>query len=453
MLALFIMLLTISFMVFATGFYVAAEFSVVSARKTRITQIANAGSRPAKMLLSVMEDIQALNRYVAATQVGISIFSLVLGAYGQNTVATALTPLLIRLSLDNLTKPVALSISVTGVLFFLTIAQVILGELLPKSLTIHYPERVGLATVIPMNWSLALFRPLIWFFDGTANLIIKLVGASRIVEDYAQVHSPGEIELLVSESHQGGLLADEAQQMLRNTLRLRELTARQVMAPRIRLLAASVQSTVDELINKACAAGYTRIPLYQSTIDDIVGFVHLKDLFRLHLQQQPDPKKAIREVVYVPENLPFVNVWATMKKNRQYIAIVLDEYGGTAGLITYEDLIEEIFGELLDEFDDELPLISSDKEGRIHLRSDLLVTDVNEYLELDLPDDEMGTLGGLVFGELGRLPRVGDEVTFARLGVTIRVEAMEARRISEVSLYLPTDVQPHINEWKVPPHE
>lgn len=453
MLALFIMLLTISVIVFATGFYVAAEFSVVTARKTRITQIANAGSRPATMLLAVMENIHALNRYVAATQVGISIFSLVLGAYGQSTVAAALTPLLIRLSLDSLTEPLALSISVTGVLIFLTIVQVVLGELLPKSLTIHYPERVGLATVMPMKWSLVLFRPLIWFFDGTANLIIKLIGAGHIVEDYARVLSPEEIELLVSESHQGGLLADEAQQMLRNTLRLRELTARQVMVPRIRLLAASIQCTVDDLINKACAAGYTRIPLYQSTIDDIVGFVHLKDLFRLHLQQQSDLKGVIREVVFVPESLPFVNVWATMKNNRQYIAIVLDEYGGTAGLITYEDLIEEIFGELLDEFDDELPLISSDIEGRIHLRSDLLVTDVNEYLDLNLPDDEAGTLGGLVFGQLGRLPRVGDEITFAGLGVTIRVEAMEARRISEVSLYLPTPVQPHIDEWKVLPRE
>jgi len=313
---------------------------------------------------------------------------------------------------------------------------------------IEYPEKLALLTLVPMKWSLVLFRPLIWFFNGSGNLTLRLL---RVETEAAHrhLHSPQEIELLVSESHEGGLLHAQEQQLLRNAFRLRELIARQVMVPRTRLVAASADSTVDELIDIACRAGYTRIPLYQTNIDNIIGFVHLKDLFRLRLQSQQNPKPAIREIIYVPETLPIAEVWVRLNNKRQYIALVFDEYGGVAGLITFEDLIEEIFGELQDEFDDELQIISSDREGRIHLRGDLLVTDVNEYLDLSLPDSEADTLGGLVFSQLERLPEIGDKVAIAAPEITIRVEAMDGRSVTEVSLLFPGDEIPHIEEWEV----
>jgi putative hemolysin len=230
---------------------------------------------------------------------------------------------------------------------------------------------------------------------------------------------------------------------------LRELLARQVMVPRTRLVAASINSTVDALIDLACRAGFSRIPLYKKDIDNITGFVHIKDLFRQRLEGQQDPHQSLREVIYVPESLPIADVWTTLNSQGHYIAIVLDEYGGTAGLVTIEDLVEEIFGEVQDEFDDELPLISSDKEGRIHLRGDLLVTDVNEYLDLSLPDEEADTLGGLVFNELGRIPAIGDKVKTGMPAIAIRVEAMEGRSITEVSLLLAADTPPHVSEWEV----
>jgi putative hemolysin len=436
---------TIALMVFFNSLYVAAEFGSVSARKTRISQMAGSGNRLAQMLLPVVTDSKTLDHYVAACQLGITASSLVLGAYGQDRIATALAPLLIELG--NLAEPVAFSVSATGVLIVLTMLQVVLGELFPKSIAIQYPEQVALVTVMPIKWSSWLFRPFIWLFNGSGDLIVRLLGIDR-GHEHSHVHSPEEIELLVTESHHGGLLDDEEQQMLRNAFRLRELMARQVMVPRTRLVAAPIDSSVSELMNKACEAGFTRIPLYRSTIDNIVGFVHLKELFQLHLQGQQDPQEVLREVTYVPESLPVVNVWQILNKNRQYIAVVFDEYGGTAGLITFEDLIEEIFGELQDEFDVEVPIISSDKEGRIHLRGDLLVTDVNEYLDLDLPADEADTLGGLVFSTLGRLPTVGDEVTLGHPAVSLRVEAMEALSVSEVSLQLTLDHPPHIGEWE-----
>ena len=435
----------VSLLVFFNGLYVAAEFATVSSRRTRIIELAADGTRLAKTLRPIVEDSDALDNYVAACQIGITISSLVLGAYGQSTVAAALSVLLV--SLGSMAEAAAFSISAIVVLILLTTLQVVLGELFPKSVALIYPEKLALLTVLPLKWSLIIFRPLIWLFNGSGNLVLKLLRVDH-AGGHSHVHSPEEIGLLVTESHEGGLLHEQEQQLLRNAFRLRELVARQVMVPRTRLVVAPVQSTVDELIEVSCQAGLSRIPLYQSTIDDLVGFVHIKDLFRLRLNGQQDPQAAIREIIYVPETLPIVEVWLRLNNNRQYIAIVFDEFGGVAGLITFEDLIEEIFGELQDEFDQELPLISSDKAGRIHLRGDLLVTDVNEYLGLELPAGEADTLGGLVFSELGRLPAVGDEIRVGVPRISIRVEAVQDRSVSEVSLELPPGGVPRVAEWE-----
>jgi CBS domain containing-hemolysin-like protein len=309
-----------------------------------------------------------------------------------------------------------------------------------------------------MKWSLFIFYPFIWLLNGSGNLILKLLKTEQTA-DHTHFHSPAEIELLVKESYHGGLLDGEAQQMLRNAFRLRELTARQVMVPRTRMVAAPVESSIAELMELACDAGFSRIPLYRSSIDDIVGFVHIKDLFRLHLQGQQEPTQVLREVIHIPETLSIADVWNTLNNKGQYIAIVFGEFGGTEGLISLEDLIEEIFGELQDEFDDELPLIAADREGRIYLRGDLLVTDVNEYLSLDLPEREADTLGGLIFSELGRLPTIGDEIKIGLAGIPIRVEAMEGRSVTEVSLLLPADIpasapdSPRIGEWEIAEHD
>jgi CBS domain containing-hemolysin-like protein len=209
----------------------------------------------------------------------------------------------------------------------------------------------------------------------------------------------------------------------------------------------------------ACQAGLSRIPIYFSTIDDIVGFVHIKDLFRLHLQGQQDPSQVVRELIHIPETLPIADLWNTLNNKGQYIAIVFGEFGGTEGLISLEDLIEEIFGELQDEFDDELPLIASDREGRIYLRGDLLVTDVNEYLNLNLSELAADTLGGLLFSELGRLPKIGDEIRIGTPGTPVRVEAMEGRSVTEVSLLLPAEIPAsdtdasRIGDWEIAEHD
>jgi CBS domain containing-hemolysin-like protein len=418
----------------------------------------------AQMLLPIMEDSKALDNYVAACQVGITISSLVVGAYGQNviaslfitpmvTVITWLSPVLTSLGLDSATAVTAAAESIAAilVLIFITVLQVIMGELFPKSIAIQYPEQVALATVVPMRWSQLLLRPFIAIFNGSGRLILRWLGHEG-GESHGQAHSPQEIEILVTESHESGLLEDSERQFLRNAFRLRDLTARQVMNHRTRLMAASVNSSIRDIMDMAIQAGYSRIPIYRESIDDILGFVHIKDLFRLHVQNRSDLESIIREVVYVPEMLPAADVWEKLDLSRKYLAIVFDEYGGTAGLITFEDLIEEIFGELQDEFDDEMALIARDKDGRVYLRGDLLVSDVNEYLELNLPEAAADTLSGLIFNELGRPPMDHEEVPIG--DIKIRVEAMADLGVSEVSLQMPTSGSSMtFSEWEVADHE
>lgn len=455
-------------MIFFNALYVAAEFATVSSRRTRVSQLAGQGNRMAQLLLPIMQDSKKLDRYVATCQIGITISSLVVGAYGQSVIAQHLEPPLIRLltllepmlssvgieSAVGWAEPAAASIAVTLVLVAITILQVIVGELFPKSVAIQYPESVAMAVTIPMRITqfVITYTGLIALFNGSGNVLLRLLGRP-MKEKNGHAHSPEEIELLVTESHEQDLLSDEERRLLRNTFRLRDLTAKQVMLHRTKLIAAPLNSQVKELMQIALDAGFSRIPLYRESIDDIVGFVHVKDLFRLHNQNSEDVSSILREVVFVPETMPVSDLWKRLNSRRKYLAVVFDEYGGTVGLITFEDLIEEIFGELQDEFDNETALIAKDKDGRIYLRADLLVTDVNEYLELHLPEENADTLGGLVFSELGRLPTVGDKVTFGE--IVIRVEAMSDPGISEVSLKLPPtqSAEDPFIEWEVADHD
>ena len=439
------MTVAVILMIAANALYVAAEFATVSARKSRLNQMAVSGNRLAKMLLPVVEDKDALDHYVAACQVGITLSSLVLGAYGQNVIAVALAPLLAEWGFFG--DVVAFSVATTLVLIVLTTLQVMLGELLPKSIAIQNPERLALLTVVPLRWSQLLFRPLIWLLNGSGNLILKVFNID-FHEGEESVHSPEEIELLVSESHEGGVLDVQEQQLLRNALHLRQLIARQVMIPRTRLIAAPISRQVDDLLRLATDHGKTRIPVYETNIDNIIGFVHIKDLFRLHLAGEQDPQAVVRPVEQIPETLPILQVWDRLNRKHQYLAIVFDEYGGTVGVITFEDLIEEIFGEVQDEFDVEAPLMTADDTGRIHLRGELLVADVNDYLDLKLPEDRADTLGGLVFNAVGHLPEPGDEVTLGTPEVKLRVETVEHHQVTEVSLLRPDGDLPHVEEWE-----
>jgi CBS domain containing-hemolysin-like protein len=441
-LTLLTIFLIVAVLIFFNSLYVAGEFASVSARKTRIIQLADEGNRLAKVLLPVLQDPDKLDNYIAASQVGITLSSIGLGIYGQQQIAPLIAPWIARLSLGLAPSTVghvaAAGIASTLVLLLLTTLQVVLGELVPKSVAIQYPERLALLTALPMKWSADyILKPLIVLLNGSGRLLLKLLGATHGGE-HVHVHSPEEIVILVKESHRGGLIDADERQFLQNIFRSSGIHAGEIAVPRTRLVVASVDARVDRVLKLAAESAYTRIPLYEQDIDHIVGFAHLRDLFALY---RTDPAAGLRGILrsipFVPESLPITEVWNRLDEAQSYLAIVFDEYGGTAGLITREDLIEELFGELQDEFDQERALITPAGEGRIIVRGDMLIASLNDLLDFTLPHEAAHTIGGLMMAVLGRLPQVGDQIEID--GIRLRVEAVAHRSVTAVCVTLPPD--------------
>ena len=427
-----LILLTTILLILINAFYVAAEFSSVSTRRSRMSQLAAEGNSMAQAVLPVIEDPVRLDRYIATCQLGITISSLMLGFFAQGQVAESISPYLI--SLGALSEVAAKSISATLMLLLFTILQALLGELVPKNIGLQYPERLAITTYIPMRWSMLIFRPLIWFFNGSGMLLMRLFGLT-VDTEHTHVHAPEEILMLVEESEAGGLLDQEERLLLVNTLRLGSLPVRQVMIPRTKILAASVDVPTDTLLARVAESSFSRLLLYEETIDNVIGVIHLKDLLCLgHHTQQTDVRAAMRPVQFVHESMPVEQVLTLLQRDQYYVAVVVDEFGGTAGLVTLKDLVEEIFGEFEDEFDEHVPMIRLVDGERLRVRGDVLIHELNDWLNLFLPTEDVDTIGGLILSETGYVPEVGKEVQIN--GIGFRVEALDRRRVSLISLPL-----------------
>jgi CBS domain containing-hemolysin-like protein len=382
------------------------------------------------MLVPIVDDPQRLDNYIAACQIGITIASLVLGYYGQAAIAGALAPLLIGFG----GEATARSLSALLVLVGLTTLTVVFGELVPKSVALRYPERTAIFAVLPMRWSLALFRPLIVFFNGTANLILRAFGVPP-GGGHAHVHSPEELELLVAESAKGGLLDSDERELLSNAFQITELRAADVMVPRTRLVAAARETPLADALALAAREGYSRIPLYRGSIDAIVGIVHIRELYREFVAGRHELGPVLRRVPFVPESLSAAEVWNKLRQEGSYVAIVFDEYGGTAGMITVEDLVEEIFGNVEDEFDAEPLSMTVSTEGHVSVDGDTPIAEVNAAYTLSLPEAEIHTVGGLVLNALSRTVQVGDTVQIG--DITLRVEATDGNAVTRVRIERP----------------
>ena len=433
------MLTTLLTVVFITtlmiGFnalYVAGEFATVSARKTRIEQMAAEGNSVAKMVLPVLEDHHKLDNYIAASQVGITISSVVLGIFGQQQIAPRIAPLLAELSF--ITEVAAAGISATLVLILLTTLQVVLGELVPKSLALQYPERIALLTAFPMRWSADIvLKPLIVILNGSGTLLMRLLGL-HYGDGHRHVHSPEEIKYLIQQSHEGGLLDEQEHRLLDSALRFGKLRAGEVVVPRTKMVAADVATPVDEILRIAGQSDYTRIPIYEGDIDNVIGFIHLKELFQLsYVGEVTDVRGILRNVSFVPETAHLNDVWNTLNEQRSYLAIVFDEYGGTVGLVTREDLLEELFGEVQDEFDQsETAPVKKIDDHQYRVRGDVSLTYLSDRLNLTFDSHDAYTIAGFFLNQLGAIPEVGDEIDLDKY--SMQVSALEDRTVEEIIL-------------------
>jgi len=417
------------FLVFANGFFVAAEFSLVGARRTRIDALARAGNRRARL---ANKAINRLDHYISGTQLGITLASLGLGWVGESTIAVMIVGLF-----DGLPDPwnVVGTHLVAGTIAFafITFLHIVLGELAPKSLALLFPETVSLWLSGPLILFSKLFTPFIVVLNGTANLLLRSVGL-RAPTEMERVHRPEEIEMLLTQTVEHGLLREEPVEMIRGVFHLSETAASEVMTPRTEVIALDVETPLEKAVAFILDMGHSRYPVYEDTIDHIIGVLLARDVWKAQREGVTNLKDIVREVPFVPDTKPVEQLLRDMREDQTHMAIVIDEFGGTAGIVTIEDVVEEIVGEIEDELDEAAPEFVEGEGGRIELKGKTPIFELNDRYGLKVPDEDYTTVAGFVLGRLGRLPRTGDEITMP--GGVLRVLSMKGRRVDRLSLVL-----------------
>jgi CBS domain containing-hemolysin-like protein len=417
------------------GFFVAAEFSLVAARRSKLDEMIAQGDRSAR---TVQTALQNLDRYIASTQLGITIASLALGWIGEPVLAHLFDQVFRTLGLNP--SPTATHVAAVPVAFFLlTFFHIVLGELAPKSIALTSPEKTARAVVRPLLVFSRIMSPFIWIFNGAANSLLRIFGVEPVNDP--EGHSPDEIRFLVMQAHARGTLDESDRAMLAGVLDFHEKKARDVMRPRTDVVALDIEATEEEVWEILRRERYSRYPVYRESLDDVTGVFLAKDLW-LHSGDAPfNLADFVREPMYVPDSRPAERVLDDLRKTRAHMAVVLDEYGGTAGIVTMEDLVEEVVGDIADEYD----FASRESivtDGVLELAGSLSLIDVRSDYRIQIPDGEWTTLGGFAFARLGRLPRMGDRIPIP--GGEMEVVAMDGRRIAALRIHRAGSRQPAV---------
>jgi CBS domain containing-hemolysin-like protein len=413
-------------LVLLNAFFTAAELAMVRVRATRVEALAEEGHWQARLVRSLQRRPDA---FLSATQLGITLTSLGLGWIGEPAFAHLLAGAFAALGIESQR---ALH-NTAFVLAFATITflHIVVGELAPKSYAIRFTERVALWVALPMRLFQLVFAPALWLLQRAASATLKLFGVTAETSgDLA--HSEEELRLLLAESHRVGALSGTKRELLENVIDYTERTARHVMVPRADIAYLSLAHPLEENLAVVTQAAATRFPLCSSDIDHVIGMVHVKDLFnrRDQLRSSEDLAAIKREILFVPETRPLDLLQRDFQQRRTHMAIVVDEYGGTSGLVTLEDVIEEIVGEIQDEFDREPPKVEETPEGLV-FDGLTLVDDVADRLGIKLPETaDVSTLGGFVTARVGRMPRPGDKVAID--GYDFTVVEIRGRRVTKV---------------------
>ncbi|MEX2178836.1 MAG: hemolysin family protein [Gemmatimonadaceae bacterium] len=416
-------------LVFANGFFVAAEFGLVAVRRSRIDQLAAEGDSSAKVVQSALKH---LDRYISGTQLGITLSSLALGWIGEPALASLIDSALAGLGIVAPSAAVHSVAAITTAFVIITFLHIVLGELAPKSVALAKPEMVSKLVVRPLALFSNIAYPAIWVLNGAANMLLRAFGIQPVSE-LEHVHSSSELRLLVMQSRAHGALTETDTAMLAGVFDFHEKKARDVMRPRTEIVALPIDATAEEVRQVVRSERYSRYPVYRDGLDDVTGVFLAKDMW-LHDPSVPFIlADHVRPTLYIPDNRPAERAMEDLRKKRAHMAVVLDEYGGTAGILTLEDLIEEVIGDINDEYDMATRQAVVDN-GVLELAGSMSLVDVRSDYSLDIPEGDWNTLGGYVFGTLGRLARIGDRVVFP--GGELEVVAMDGRRVAAVRVVL-----------------
>jgi CBS domain containing-hemolysin-like protein len=417
----------------ANAFFVAAEFALVATRRTRIEAMALQGDRKARVVQSALRD---LNRQLSAAQLGITVASILLGYVAEESVAamfrtwfSALPPALSFVARGSIASIAAVSV--------ITFLHVVFGEQAPKTWAIAYPESISRWVAGPLVFFSWITRPVTGLLNWSSTHLVRLVGIRAKDAEAERIHSPEEIRMLVEQSQEGGGLGEQDARLIEGVFEFTEKVAQDVMTPRTQMAALASDLSVAEAADEIARAKRSRYPVYTETIDEIVGVVLAKDVL-ITLRANPGERLSaiMRPPLFVPGTREVEDVLADMKRLKVHLAIVLDEYGGTAGLVTMEDLLEEIVGAIYDEYD-RAEAAPPAEPGAPVIDGAMPISEFNTEYDLSLDDTEYTTVGGYIFGELGRLPRVGDRVTIQ--GHTFEILEMEGRRVKKLRVWGPQE--------------
>jgi putative hemolysin len=430
-------LLVVVILILVGGFFAASEMALITVKRHRLSQLADDGSRSARTARRLTEDP---GRFLATIQIAITFLGFLSGAVGAAAFSKHLAPVIRLIPLDVI-RDTAGSIAFVLVTLVIALVSIIVGELVPKTLALNFPERLAVVVAGPIAFIQGLLSPIVWFVTRISALLVRLLGGTE--KPQGGYLSTEELKLLVETGSEQGGIEEEEKEMIHGVIELAEKRVHEVMVPRIGIRAINVDDSLDEVLDMIVRAGHSRLPVFDESLDNIVGILYAKDLLPYlkgngRANGAIDIRQLVRPPVYVPESKPVDDLLHDMQAAKRHIAIVVDEYGGTAGLVTMEDVVEEIVGEIQDEYDTEessVEEISTDDELAFRLDGRVSMDDVRDLFDLsddDEPDEEAyDTVGGFIVHRVGRIPLPGAEVAF-RDGVRMVVEAAEPRRVARV---------------------
>ena len=410
-------LLALAGLILANAFFVAAEYGLVTSRRTRILELQHEGNRRARQVLKITGDPP---RFIAAMQLGVTMTSLGIGALGEQLLSKKFDAVMASI------------LAVILALLIVTYLHVVIGELVPKGIALGHPERTALAVSAPVRAFFTIFGPLVWLLQESSAVLLRALGLQPPGAEH-EAHSEAELRMLLSSSAEQGEIEHEEQEMLYKVFDFADKEAADVMVPRPEVTAISIALPAEEALKAVLESPYTRYPVYRESLDDIVGVLHIRDLIEaLHDRGivSVDLETLVRPAYMVPETKDLGALLTEFRRTNQHIAIVIDEYGSMEGIVTLEDLLEEIVGEIEDEFDLPDETIERIDEDTVRIDGTFPIDDFNEQFDCDLPQEDYHTMAGFVFGELGRTAEPGDEVQHD--GLTFKVDAVEGQRIDRL---------------------
>jgi CBS domain containing-hemolysin-like protein len=397
------------------GFFVAAEFAIVKVRASQLEMKVQSGSRIAIIAKNI---ISKLDRYLAATQLGITLASLGLGWIGEPVVSKIIIKVMSLGGVD-MAPELAHQIALPTAFLIITILHIVFGELAPKSIAIQRSQRTVLIVALPLQFFYYIFRPFIWLLNGTANLLLKALGISTVQGQ--EMHSSDELKYLVKQGQESGEIEQADYDIIKNAFEFSERMVKQIMIPRTHVVAIDVNDFQESMIGNLIEENYSRIPCYADTMDNIVGVLYLKDvLIKLQKKEPIQISSLMRTVLIVPETKRIAQLLKEFQSKHQQIAVVVNEYGGAQGIVTMEDILEELVGEIQDEYDNEVPFVEKKGEKSYHVLASASLDDINDFLPHPLTlNEEYETLAGYLILKFGRIPNINEKISFDDYEFTI----------------------------------